>query len=217
MADRILSYGYSVVTMDQEARLDIIDLSAARKAVKKLLKEARAANRELHDPAFSKKWHEHERARAERRLANNTEESKANWEKLAYRQTPEGKAEIAAQTQLKAELPADPVKKTLRIAKALDVTKHFESLYDVIKVGGRAIGDVHYRELDKLREEGLFEAALCDQILRHARPNNNIAVPDVDSEEKLREFERIARLAVQHVQREGIEKIVSGQKWSWRV
>lgn len=220
MADRILSYGYSVVTMDDAARLDIIDLTSARKAVHALLKRTRAVEKALRDPVFTKKWNDGERARAERRSTQAAEKHKEDWEKQSYRKTPEGKAQLAAQKQIKAELPKDKGEAAVKIAKALDVTKKFGSLYDSIKLGGRSIGDVHYRELDKLRQEGLYEGALCDQILRYARPNNNAAIRDIIKEDVLKGFELAARDAVRKIENEGIETVILGntaKKWSWKV
>jgi hypothetical protein len=217
MADSALRYAFEILSMSPEERLNIIDLTSARKAMKRLATESRLALKAISDPAFKTKWHLAEKSRSEARAKRNQERTKDELDRQAYFQSPEGKAELKAQKKLKAELPKEPGKRAVKIAQALDDSKTLKSFFDTVKISGRAIGDVHYRELHQLRQEGLFEGALCDQILRHARPNTNVTIRQIMNEETLTRYVAVAKEAVKRVEREGVDNIFGTKKWSWQV
>ena len=62
------------------------------------------------------------------------------------------------------------------------------ALFDTLKIrDGQSIGDVRWSSLPRLRGENAREAALIDQLLKHATPGDpNARVRDVVSEETLR-------------------------------
>lgn len=59
------------------------------------------------------------------------------------------------------------------------------SLFDTVKIGGKAVGNVWYSELSAIRKAGTFEAALAHQILSHAKPAEDVKVRDMINERVL--------------------------------
>lgn len=48
-----------------------------------------------------------------------------------------------------------------------------EKVFDTVKIAGKPIGDIWYSELRAYRDTGIFEAKICEAILRHGKPTED--------------------------------------------
>lgn len=84
-------------------------------------------------------------------------------------------------------------------AKMAEIGKAVVCIFETIKVGGKAIGDLWHSELEHLRNKGAFEAALLQAILHHCQPAKDMKVRDLVTPEKLAQFVADANRAVNRV------------------
>lgn len=86
-----------------------------------------------------------------------------------------------------------------RTGQLAAIGKHVVSLFDSVEVGGRPIGAIWYSQLSSLRDRGAFEAALCQSILMHGKPAEDVKIRDMITEKTLARFVQNAKRAVEKV------------------
>lgn len=96
-----------------------------------------------------------------------------------------------------AQVAAEELEIEARNAAFRAAGKAHQSVYDSVKIGGRAVGSIWHSELVGLRNKGAFEAALCDSILRHAKPSEDRQVHDMISQNQLAAFVAAAKQAAE--------------------
>lgn len=97
------------------------------------------------------------------------------------------------------EMKAKAAATRKRTSQFTAIGREVVCIFETIKVGGKAIGDLWHSELEHLRNKGAFEAALLQAILHHCQPAKDMKVRDLVTPEKLAQFVADANRAVNRV------------------